>query len=392
MSEKTEQPTPKKLRDAREQGNLMSSKEVVSTAVMMTGLFALYYVATDVPARFAKALDELVTMIGISDRGAQAERFAASLVNELLAVSGVVYGAIILSAILSNVGQFGLYFSFARFTKGLDSLNPVNNAKNLFSKKTLVTFGVNLAKVLLILTVAWFFIDAQQKTIIQDIYVCRTDILCGLAVAASIGFKLLMIIVCLMIPVSVVDWIIQRYIYMKDLMMSIDEVHREYKEAEGSPEMKGHRKQMAHEIVNEDPAPLAKDASVVVRNPTHVAVALRYEPGVVPLPYVLCKGTGKVAERIIREAERHGVPTFEDVPLARGLNDACDVGEHIPTAYIEPVARVIRWLYLNYPQQVFQDHLGSTKAGQDGSSGPARSYREGSVYGNARTYGNREPQ
>jgi len=392
MSEKTEKPTPKKLRDARKQGNLMSSKEVVSTVVMMAGLFALYYVATDVPARFEKALDELVTMVGISDRGAQAERFATSLVNELLAVSGVVYCAIILSAVVSNVGQFGLYFSFARFSKGLDSLNPVNNAKNLFSKKTLVTFGVNLAKVLLILTVAWFFIDAQQKTIIQDIYVCRTDILCGLAVAAKIGFKLLMIIVCLMIPISVIDWIIQRYIYMKDLMMSIDEVHREYKEAEGSPEMKGHRKQMAHEIVNEDPAPLAKDASVVVRNPTHVAVALRYEPGVVPLPYVLCKGTDQLAERIIREAERHGVPTFEDVPLARGLNDACDVGEHIPTAYIEPVARVIRWLYLNYPQQVFKDHLDSTKAGQDGSSGPARSYREGSVYGNARTYGNREPQ
>jgi type III secretion protein U len=268
----------------------------------------------------------------------------------------------------------------------------VNNAKNLFSKKTLVTFGVNLAKVLLILTVAWFFIDAQQKTIIQDIYVCRTDILCGLAVSAKIGFKLLMIIVCLMIPISVIDWIIQRYIYMKDLMMSIDEVHREYKEAEGSPEMKGHRKQVAHEIVNEDPAPLAKDASVVVRNPTHVAVALRYEPGVVPLPYVICKGTDQLAERIIREAERHGVPTFEDVPLARGLNDACDAGEHIPTAYIEPVARVIRWLYLNYPQQVFQDHLDSAKLGQGGRNGPARSYREGSTYGNARTYGNREPQ
>lgn len=388
MSEKTEQPTPKKLRDAREQGNLMSSNELVSTVVMMAGLLALYFVATDVPGRFEKALDDLVQMVGITDRGSQAERFATSLVTELLAVTGVVYGAIVLAAIVSNVGQFGIYFSFVRLTKGLDSLNPINNAKNLFSKKTLVTFGVNLVKVLLILTVAWFFIDARQKTIIQDIYVCRTDILCGLDVAAEIGFKLLMIIVGSMIPISAIDWGIQRYLYMQELMMSIDEVHREYKEAEGSPEMKGHRKQMAHEIVHEDPAPLAKDASVVVRNPTHVAVALRYEPGIVPLPYVICKGTGRLAERIIREAERYGVPTFEDVPLARGLNDACDVGEHVPTAYIEPVARVIRWLYLNYPQQVFQEQISTQQA----SSGPASSYREGSLYGNARTYGNREPQ
>jgi type III secretion protein U len=361
MSEKTEKPTPKKLRDAREQGNLMSSKELVSTVVMMGGVLAVYFVATDVPMRFEKSLDELIQMVSLTDRGTQAQRFAVSLLTELLAVTGVVYGTIILCAIVANVGQFGLYFSFARFTKGLESLNPVTNAQNLFSKKTLVTFGVNLAKVLVILGVSWFFISARQKTIIQDIYVCQTDILCGLAVAASIGFKLLMVIICCMIPIAAIDWMIQRYLYMQDLMMSIDEVHREYKEAEGSPEMKGQRKQVAHEIVHQDPAAGARDASVVVRNPTHVAIALRYEPGLVPIPYVVCKGTDAVAARIIREAERYGVPTFEDVPLARGLLEACDVGEHVPSEYIEPVAKVIRWLYLNYPQQVFTPQTGGSR-------------------------------
>jgi len=156
--------------------------------------------------------------------------------------------------------------------------------------------------------------------------------------------------------------------------------------------MKGHRKQIAHEIVHEDPAPRARDASVVVRNPTHVAVALRYEPELVPLPYIICKGMGREAERIIAEAERHGVPTFEDVPLARGLNDACDVGEAVPTAYIEPVARVIRWLYLNYPQRVFdgQDPSIRQAVTQSRPTTPS-SYRDASTYGNARTFGNREP-
>lgn len=141
-----------------------------------------------------------------------------------------------------------------------------------------------------------------------------------------------------------------------------------------------------------DPAPRAKDASVVVRNPTHVAVALRYEPDVLPLPYVICKGMGREAERIIEEAERNGVPTFEDVPLARGLNDACEVGDAVPTAYIEPVALVIRWLYINYPQRVFdgQDESVRQAAAQSRTAVP-QSYREGSTYGNARTFGNREP-
>lgn len=393
MSEKTEPPTPKKLRDARDKGNLMSSRELVSTLVMLGGLLALYSVATDVPKRFRRALDELLAMVVQVDIGTQAERFAISLVTEMLAVTAVVFVAVMLTAVLANVGQIGIYFSFSKFSKGLESLNPASNAKNLFSKKTLTSFGVNLLKVMVILGVAWWQIGLQQKTIVQEIYVCRTDILCGLQVCASIAFRLLMWMACAMIPIAVADWGIQRYFYMRDLMMSIDEVHREYKEAEGSPEMKGHRKQVAHEIVNEDPAPRAKDASVVVRNPTHVAVALRYEPDVVPLPYVLCKGVGPLAERIIREAERHGVPTFEDVPLARGLNDACEVGEHVPTAYIEPVARVIRWLYLNYPQRVFDGDDGQVRAGLAAEPGPvARSYRETSTYGTARTYGNREPR
>jgi type III secretion protein U len=392
VSEKTEPPTPKKLRDAREKGNLMSSKELVSTLVMLGGLLAVYTVATDVPMRFRRALDELLAMVGQVDVGTQAERFAIAMVTEMLAVTAVVFGAVFLTAVLANVGQIGIYFSFSRFSKGLDSLNPATNAKNLVSKKTLVSFGVNLLKVMVILGVSWWQVSLQHKTIVQEIYNCRADILCGLQVCASIAFRLLMWMACAMIPIAVADWAIQKYLYMQDLMMSIDEVHREYKEAEGSPEMKGHRKQVAHEIVNEDPAPRAKDASVVVRNPTHVAVALRYEPGVVPLPYVLCKGVGPMAERIIREAERHGVPTFEDVPLARGLNDACDVGEHVPTAYIEPVARVIRWLYLNYPQHVFDGEDGQVRASLTQSADAARSYREGSTYGNARTYGNREPR
>jgi len=393
MSEKTEPPTPKKLRDAREKGNLMSSRELVSTVVMLVGLIAVYTVATDVPTRFRHALDDMLAMIGQEGFGTQATRFAYSMATEMLAVTAVVFGAVVLAAVLANVGQTGIYFSASKFTKGMDSLNPMNNAKNLVSKKTLVSFGVNLVKVGIILGVAWWQVGAESRTIVQEIYICGTDILCGLQVCAGIAFRLLMWMACAMIPVAVADWAIQRYLYMQDLMMSIDEVHREYKESEGSPEMKGHRKQVAHEIVHEDPAPRAKDASVVVRNPTHVAVALRYEPDLVPLPYVVCKGTDALAERIIREAERHGVPTLEDVPLARGLNDACEVGEHVPSAYIEPVARVIRWLYLNYPQRVFQGDDGQVRARlASGTPGAARSYRETSTYGNARTYGNREPR
>lgn len=392
MSEKTEPPTPKRLRDAREKGNLLKSTEVVSTVVMLAGLVSLYVVAADVPKRFRRALDELLSMVGQVEFGTQASRFAVSMVTEMVAVTAVVFGAIILATVISNVAQIGIYLSASRFTKGAESLNPVNNAKNLFSKKTLTQFAVSLLKVAIILGVAWWQITLEQRSLAEKIYLCGRDVMCGLSVTASLSFRLLMWMTCAMVPIAVADWLIQRHFYMKDLMMSIDEVHREYKEQEGSPEMKGHRRQVAHEIVHEDPAPRARDASVVVRNPTHVAVALRYEPDIVPLPYVVCKGMGPMAERIIREAERHGVPTFEDVPLARGLHEACDVGEHVPSDYIEPVARVVRWLYLNYPHRVFEGDDEQIRQRLAEGSAAARSYREGSTYGQARNYGNRDPR
>ncbi|MDI9331892.1 MAG: EscU/YscU/HrcU family type III secretion system export apparatus switch protein [Alphaproteobacteria bacterium] len=353
MSEKTEEPTPKRLRDAREKGNLMKSQEVISLVVMFVGVYALLMIGVELPRRFEMTLDMLFRLAASTDLSQAEDIFVNALGKNLLEVMSLVFGAIVLAGILSNIGQIGFYFSFSKFGQGLNSLDPVKNVQNLVSKKTLVQFGVNLLKVLVILGISWKYIG-DQKSLVEQIYLCRSDVLCTLREGATLVFRMLVWILTCMTPIAVVDWVIQRHIYIKDLKMSIDEVHREYKEQEGSPEMKGHRKQVAHEIVNEEPTQRTRDASVVVRNPTHVAVALRYEPDKVPLPYVVGKGTGAVAELIIQEAERHGIPTYEDVPLARGLNEACDLGDHVPSEYIEPLARVIRWLYVNYPQRVYQ--------------------------------------
>jgi type III secretion protein U len=259
----------------------------------------------------------------------------------------------VLAGILSNVLQKGIYFSAAKLGQGMNSINPISNATNLFSKKTLVQFAVNLVKTLIILAVSWHVMTGE-KNIVEKIYACRLDIMCFLSISATTVFNLILMTVLSMVPVAVIDWIIQRIIYINGLKMSIDEVQREYKESEGSPEMKGHRRQIAHEIVNDSSAKRTKNASVVVRNPTHVAVALRYAPDFVALPYVICKGMGAQAERIILEAEREGIPTYEDIGLARGLNDACEVNDFVPSELVEPVAKLVRWLYVNYPQRVYE--------------------------------------
>jgi type III secretion protein U len=352
MSEKTEQPTSKKLRDAREQGNLMSSREVVSTAVVVAGVMGLSIIGPDVPNAFRTAMIEGVALASRPDFTVAADNFLRVGITQVLSISGIVFIAVVLAGILSNVLQVGIFFSAVKLGQGMQSLNPVSNATNLFSKRTLVQFGVNIAKTLIILAVAWHVIGGE-KDIVGKMYSCRLDIMCGLRLASSTVFHLILLTTLAMVPIAVIDWVIQRIIYVNGLKMSIDEVQREYKESEGSPEMKGHRRQMAHEIVNDTSAKRTKNASVVVRNPTHVAVALRYAPDFVALPYVICKGMGAQAERIIREAEREGIPTYEDVGLARGLNDACDVNDFVPSDLVEPVAKLVRWLYVNYPQRVY---------------------------------------
>jgi type III secretion protein U len=309
-------------------------------------------IGPDVPKAFRMAMIEGVQLANRPDFPVAADNFLRVALTQILSVSGVVFVAIVLAGILSNVLQIGIYFSAAKLGQGMQSLNPVSNATNLFSKKTLVQFAVNLVKTLIILAVAWHVISGE-KNLVEKIYSCRLDIFCGLRLASSTVYNLILFTVLAMVPIAVIDWVIQRIIYINGLKMSIDEVHREYKESEGSPEMKGHRRQMAHEIVNDTSAKRTKNASVVVRNPTHVAVALRYAPDFVALPYVICKGMGAQAERIIMEAEREGIPTYEDVGLARGLNDACDVNDFVPSDLVEPVAKLVRWLYVNYPQRVY---------------------------------------
>jgi type III secretion protein U len=137
------------------------------------------------------------------------------------------------------------------------------------------------------------------------------------------------------------------------MKMSKDEVKREYKESEGDPLIKGKRKQLHHELVMSADAGAVRNASVVVTNPTRIAVALRYEKGKTPLPMVVAKGENLLARRIIEIAREEGIPVMENVPLARALFEEVEVERYIPAEMIEPVAEVLRWV-----QQLKQEEEG----------------------------------
>ena len=146
------------------------------------------------------------------------------------------------------------------------------------------------------------------------------------------------------IVIAAADFVFQKFQHTKQLKMSKDEIKKEYKEMEGDPLIKGKRKQFHHELMSQQVASNVKRSSVVVTNPTRIAIALEYRQGETPLPIVRAKGEGFLAKRIIEIAQQEGIPIMENVPLARDLHEQSTVDQYIPVDLIEAVAEVLRWV------------------------------------------------
>ncbi len=140
------------------------------------------------------------------------------------------------------------------------------------------------------------------------------------------------------------DYGLERWQYTKGLMMTKDEVKREYKEMEGDPQIKGRRRQLHRELLTNDAVQATRRASAVVTNPTHIAVALRYDRDEAPLPVVLAKGENLIAQQILDVAERYDIPVMQNIDLARALHERVEIDQLIPADLIEPVAEVLRWV------------------------------------------------
>ena len=350
--EKTEEPTDKRLRDAREKGNVFKSQEVITTSILLGGIVTLVFIGSRVPMVVEHALQ--VVELDISSNFLKiAGDFASFLFIELLISGCIGMGATFICVLVSHLAQFGFIIATEKMTEGPKKLDIVMNAKNMFAKKSFVTFLFNIFKVIIILLLTFYIFQEEIATPNNMLY-CDRDIQCAMDIAFDVIFRFFVLAVLSGVPIAVIDYLVQHALYIQDMKMTKDEVKREYKESDGDPEIKGQRKQIHREILADNQAGMTKQASIVVKNPTHYAVALRYEPGITPLPLIVAKGAGYYAANIIHVAEAEDVPVIENIRLARGLHDACEVYDFVPEDFIEPVARLIRWLYANRPDRVFK--------------------------------------
>ncbi len=343
MAEKTEKATPKKLRDARKKGQVAKSQDLpaaftfivaVATTLSMSGY--LYeelggYILSSFRSIRQSSGDTLVLLEYIS-LGFQI----------ILKTSLPILLATVFVGILSNFIVIGPLFSLEALKPDLKRLNPVENIKSKFKLKTLVELIKQILKITGVVVIIYYTVRNDLQELL---YAMAIPPVGSALIFNHFLVKVLIRVGIFFIAVAIFDIVYQKMNFAKEMKMEKFEVKQEYKDTEGDPHIKGRRRQIGQEIAyQEGSVKNVKKAKAVITNPTHLAVAFEYNEKTEPAPKIIVKGSDKMAEVIIREAEAHNIPIVRNVPLAHTLFKKGKVGRYIPRETYETVAEILKWL------------------------------------------------
>ena len=339
--EKTEEPTAKRRADALKKGQVGRSQEINAAFVMLAGFFVLRMLGGD-------AVDEImnysVYIFGNLNFDVNEEtimQLFISIVILLAKTSIPLMLFIMVIGLAMNVAQVGFNFSTEKLSFNPGRLNPISGFGRIFSKRSLVELAKSLVKIAIIGSLVYMNLSEELWQMPKLIFV---DIFAGAAQISDVVFNLAFKIIGLFMVMAVLDLIYQKWQNTQDLKMSKQEVKEEFKQQEGDPQIKGKIRQKQRQMAMSRMMKEVPKADVIITNPTHLAVALKYEAGM-PAPVVLAKGQDAVAQKIKELARENSVPIVENKPLARALYAAVDVGGSIPQELFKAVAEVLAYVY-----------------------------------------------
>lgn len=348
----TEEPTAKKQEDARKKGQVAKSKELDNAVGLIVLFILLRVLAGSMANNFENMFEAAyIRMPDILSNAAMAGGFSAATIQSMLnyvftRIISIVLPFFLLgvaSVFIVNVLQFGFKVTTEPMKPKLDKMNPASGIKRIFSKDSLFELLKAILKITLIAVIAYTTIrsDADQLFVIYDIEVTQAVILMG-TIIIDVGLRISLVFLAL----GIVDLIYQKRRHHKNLMMTKQEVKDEYKNTEGDPAVKGAQRQRMREASQRRMMQDVPQADVVITNPTHLAVALRYNADAGDrAPVVVAKGADIVAQRIKDIAKENNVEIVEDKPLARMLYQAVEIGEEIPEELYQAVATILATIY-----------------------------------------------
>ncbi|MCB1783243.1 MAG: flagellar biosynthesis protein FlhB [Alphaproteobacteria bacterium] len=342
-SQKTEDPTPKKLQEAKKRGQVPMSREI-NNWVMMAA--ATLLIGMTLPGMMSSLTSLMRVYIeNAHDLPEMPGGLHVVLGGALIKVLQILAWPFLLlmaAAFLSPFLQVGPIFAPEVIKPDLSKLSPIKGFGRLFSMRAIVEFAKGLLKLLMIGLVG---------VIILYPYMDKVEHMIGLPMGAvllelkTLVIKLMIGILVVLMVIAVIDLVYQRQDFMKKMRMSKQELKDEYKQSEGDPHVKGRLRQLRFERARQRMMQAVPTADVVITNPTHFAIALKYDPETMPAPICVAKGMDELALRIREVAKEHDVIIYENPPLARTLFEVVDVDDTIPTEHYKAVAEVISFVF-----------------------------------------------
>ncbi len=341
--EKTEAPSEKKRQEAREKGNVAKSNEINSVVVLLTGILLLKWMGPWIVDELGKCIVEFFELC--ADPTMSQERFMKLTYKSLEIIGKItipIGGGIMLLGVISNIAQVGFLLTLKPIIPNFEKIDPIKGFSRLFSMRSIVETLKNILKIIIIGTVAYVTLKNEfDKMLILSNATVGTIWIFTIGVA----FKVILRIALVLIVLALLDFAYQRFDHEKQLRMSKQEVKEEHKSMDGDPQVKGRIKALQREMARRRMMEEVPKATVVVTNPTHLAIALRYEPSENDAPVVVAKGKLVIAQKIKDLAYKHNIPVIEDKPLARSMYDKIEIGFPIPMEFFTAVAEILAYVF-----------------------------------------------
>ena len=344
LQEKTEKATPKRRKDSRRKGRVAQSREIPSVMILITSLGVFFFAGGNIfrsLTAFTGSMFQQISSSPLSDIATTANFFTGVFLFFAKLTLPLML-AILAAGVCAHIAQFGVLFSTESLTPKWSRISPISGIKRLVSLRSLVELAKSVLKVLTIGATAFFLIRGELHVMPELILGSVVDIL---AFTGWVAFKICLGACVALIILAVLDFAYQRWEYEKDLRMTKQEVKDEYKQTEGDPKVKARIRSIQLETARRRMMEAVPEADVIITNPTHLAVALRFDARKMAAPSVVAKGAGYVAERIKQIAVEHQVPIVENKPLARALIKSVVIGDAIPVELYKAVAQILAYVY-----------------------------------------------
>ncbi|MCZ6512892.1 MAG: flagellar biosynthesis protein FlhB [Nitrospinae bacterium] len=344
VDQKTEDATPKRIQDAEERGNFAHSRELTSAFVLLAAILAFAIGGGFSTRHLMGTWKNLFSQAHVIQPNMEdLQRLLGWVMNNSLIVLSPILFAILLGGVIANLVQTGgVRFSTHPLLPRFHKMNPWNGFKRMFSRTALMELFKSVFKVTLISLIAYFTIKGRFDEISPMMNMSVGQILVFMG---QVGLEIMIQVLVAMIFLAFLDYLFQRFTYLKNLRMTKQEVKDERKDTEGNPQIKQRVRNVQLEMMKRRMMSAVPEADVVITNPTHLAVAIQYDQKNSDAPVVVAKGKGVVAEKIRALAKEHDIPVVEDKPLARLLHKTVEIGQMIPAHLFKAVAEILAYVY-----------------------------------------------